>query len=101
MWAQGYSGGDASAMPAGMCGGGAAYDFVYDASWSYLDNRCRPFAYGEVVRKKDDGVYIQTYTTDGFVAQAGCSVDAASCASSSSAWQARARAAERSLSLAL
>ena len=101
VWAQGYASGNRSAMPADMCDGGAAYDFVYDSSWSYLNNRCRPFAYGEVVRKKDDGVYIQTYTTDGFVAQAGCSVDAASCTSSSSAWQARARAPERSPSLSL
>ena len=52
VWAQGYQAGDTNAMPNGICNGSAAFDFVYDSTWQYLNNRCRPFAYGEVIRKK-------------------------------------------------
>ena len=63
IYATGYS--SSNAVPDGMCDGLPQYDFVYDSTWVYNNNRCREFTYGEVMRKLEDGgFYIQTYTQD-------------------------------------
>ena len=60
IYATGYS--SSNAVPDGMCDGLPQYDFVYDSTWVYNNNRCREFTYGEVMRKLEDGgFYIQTY----------------------------------------
>ena len=43
MWAGGY---DAS-NDAGLCLAAGNYDFTYSDAWTYYDNKCRQFTYGE------------------------------------------------------
>ena len=79
IYATGFS--KENAVPAGLCDGLPEYDFVYDELWSYLDNRCRPFTYGEVIRKLEGGgIYIQTYSQNsGFSKYSDCFDDGVGC----------------------
>ena len=81
MWAGGY---DAS-NDAGLCSRLADYDFKYSDAWTYYDNKCRQFTYGEVMRKLEDGgFYIQTYVSDTVSTYTDCAEDGAGCRNVSS-----------------
>ena len=81
MWAEGY---DAS-NDAGLCSRLADYDFVYSPTWTYENNKCRQFTYGEVMRKLEDGgFYIQTYVSDTVSTYTDCAEDGAGCRNVSS-----------------
>ena len=81
MWAEGY---DAS-NDAGLCSKLADYDFKYSDTWTYYDNKCRQFTYGEVMRKLEDGgFYIQTYVSDTVSTYTDCAEDGAGCRNVSS-----------------
>ena len=76
MWAGGY---DAS-NDAGLCSRLANYDFMYSPTWTYYDNKCRQFTYGEVMRKLEDGgFYIQTYVQDEVSTYTDCGDSATGC----------------------
>ena len=83
VWAGGFASGDTSMLPKGMCNASSRFDFVYDSAWAYRDNRCRTFGYGEVIRKRENGIYVQTYTTDSWYENSGCHDDGRECAVSS------------------
>ena len=81
MWAEGY---DAS-NDAGLCSRLADYDFVYSPTWTYENNKCRQFTYGEVMRKLEDGgFYIQTYVSDTVSTYEDCAEDGTGCQNVSS-----------------
>jgi len=52
----------ASAMGAGLCDGIGKYDVHYGGSWTYFNNTCREFAYGDVVQKMDQAQSIRIVT---------------------------------------
>jgi len=71
---------DLDSTPDEVCEGSEKYDFVYDSIWVYKNNICRPFAYGEVLRKLESGgLYIQTYTQDVYYTQKECDDDGEPC----------------------
>ena len=81
MWAEGYS----ASNDAGLCSRLADYDFMYSPTWTYYDNKCRQFTYGEVMRKLEDGgFYIQTYVSDTVSTYKDCAEDGAGCRNVSS-----------------
>ena len=81
MWAEGYD----SSNDAGLCSRLADYDFMYSPTWTYYDNKCRQFTYGEVMRKLEDGgFYIQTYVSDTVSTYTDCAEDGAGCRNVSS-----------------
>jgi hypothetical protein len=56
------------------------YDFIYDASWTYDDNRCKHFTKGEIMRKLPaGGFYIQTHVQEWVSTYSNCGEDALGC----------------------
>lgn len=76
IWGQGYDG----TKDARLCSRLGECDFIYDASWTYDDNRCKHFTKGEVMRKLPaGGFYIQTHVQEWVSTYSNCGEDALGC----------------------
>ena len=49
-------------MPAGLCDADPRYNVMYSPTYTYFDNTCREYNYGDVIRKMDEARAIQLTT---------------------------------------
>ena len=87
MWAEGYDASNDAAVALCEPSNLANYDFRYDETWTYYNNKCKQFTPYEVSRKLESGgFYIQTYVQDTVSKYEDCGEDLLGCRTKTTDW---------------